>query len=97
MKRGFSLSEVIIVRWRDANTRGGWGCKDEYLCHDVANVLTVGFLLRETKDIITVATNQGDFDDINQAIAIPKEWCDEVVRLAVPQKVAKRLWHVEPA
>jgi hypothetical protein len=75
VKIKWPLTKVVEVAWFDANTRSRWGSLQEYMEHDVAPVLTVGYLLKDDDQQVTIITSQGaDFDDINGAIAIPKDW-----------------------
>lgn len=69
------LTKVLEVTWFDANAKSGWGSREEYNQHDIAPVVSIGYLLRESKRSITLVSSQGvDWDDVNGAIAIPKSW-----------------------
>jgi hypothetical protein len=69
------ISTIVEVYWFDAHSRGGWDSVESYLEHDIAPVVTVGYLLRETKKSITITQTQGiEQNDVNGAIAIPLSW-----------------------
>lgn len=69
------ISRIVEIHWKDACGRGGWGSVQEYMQHSTASVMTVGYLLKDESDQVTVCTSQGiDIDDVNQAISIPKAW-----------------------
>ena len=92
-EEGYALRKIVLVHWRDANTRGGWGRLEDYENHGAADVLTAGWLLKKTKDTIVVASSQGDWADINQAIAIPSDWVisvRQIGRIDRAGKLAKR-------
>ena len=78
-KLKWPLTKVIEVSWWDANARSAWGSREEYMHHDIAPCLTVGYLLKQTKKSVTVVMTQGaDFDDVNQAISIPMNWVEKI-------------------
>lgn len=73
--RKWPLTTVLEISWYDANAKSRWGSLEEYLEHDIAPVLSTGYLLKESKKSITLIQSMGtDWDDVNGAIAIPKSW-----------------------
>jgi len=87
------LDKIVVVHWRDANARGGWDTRGEYLKHEIAKVVTSGFLLKQDDKSITVVSTQcKDWADCNGAISIPIEWCSSikvVARLPVDNRGPK--------
>jgi hypothetical protein len=78
-KAAWPLTKVVEVQWFDANARMGWGSAAEYARHDIAPVLTSGYLFKEDdKQVIIVSSQGADWDDINGAIAIPKSWIAKI-------------------
>lgn len=74
-KKQWPLTEVIEVHWYDANARSSWASREEYMSHDIAPVVSVGYLLKDTKKSVTLVSSMGvDWDDCNGAISIPQSW-----------------------
>lgn len=83
-KLKWPLTRVVEISWFDANARSSWGSREDYMQHDIAPVLTVGYLLKQDKRQVTVVASQGvDFDDCNGAISIPLSW---IVKMKVLRK-----------
>lgn len=61
--------KLIEVTWDDAQTDDGWGEAPEVL--EPALVTTVGFLVRETKEHLLIASSYDD-KHTNGRIQIPK-------------------------
>ncbi len=69
------LTTIVEVHWFDANARSSWGSREDYLKHDIAPVVSIGYLLKENKTSITLVSSCGvDWDDCNGAISIPTPW-----------------------
>lgn len=49
-----------------------------YEAHTTANCKTVGYLLKNTREEITVVLSQCDNEDLNQCITIPKAWVRKI-------------------
>jgi len=74
-KRTWPLTTVVEVHWYDANARSSWGSAQEYVEHDIAPVVSIGYPLKDTKKPITLVSSCGvDWDDCNGAISIPQTW-----------------------
>ena len=83
-KPKWPISKVVEISWFDANARGGWSSREDYMMHSIAPVLTVGYLFKQTdKEVMVVGTQGADFDDVNGAIAIPLSW---IVKMKVLRK-----------
>lgn len=78
----FPLNKVVLINWRDATADNKWKPKEEYTAAEPSEILTVGFLLKQTKKTITVIMNQATDGDLCSSIAIPKDWCINVRTLA---------------
>lgn len=78
------ITTVVEISWSDANTRGRWGSREEYLQHKPAPIVSVGYLLVKDKEKVTIIQSQGvDFDDVADAICIPTDW---ITRMKVLRK-----------
>lgn len=78
-KSAWPLTKVVEVSWFDANGRGAWGSVEEHLEHKVAPIISIGYLLKEDKDQITIFMNQdAEAEDISQCIAIPRSWVAQI-------------------
>ena len=62
--------KINIVEWWDAQAEAGW---DENVKADLADCITVGFLISETKEAICVASTWAE-PHSNCRIHIPKKW-----------------------
>lgn len=69
----FKNGTVVQIIWQDANGHSGWAPRKEYEELAPEPIMTVGCLLREDKDSITLVSSQSEYS-CNQAIAIPKAW-----------------------
>lgn len=81
-------SRLIVVKWVDAVSDGGW---EEDEKPDVHAVVTAGFLVSETKEAICIAsTVSGTFT--NARMHIPKIWIKsrKVIKLEAPVSKSKR-------
>lgn len=77
------LTKIVLVLWRDANARGQWGSRSDYMQHNTAEIVSVGFLLKHTEDEITLVSNQdANWPDCNGAISIPSTWIISIKHLA---------------
>ena len=63
-------AKMILVEWVDAAVLGSWGDIDDI---EVETCFSAGFLVKETKDEITIAAAISE-NIINAAISIPKVW-----------------------
>jgi len=81
-KLKFPLTKVVEISWADANTTSGWDSASVYKSHDVCACVTVGYLLKQTKDSVVVLGTQGLHNTgqqaMNQAIAIPLSWISKI-------------------
>lgn len=75
------LPPVVYVEWVDAVANVGWSKDSPPLQHGPA----VGFLVKETKDAITLAvTVMGD--EHNASMTIPKAWIKRRRKVALPAR-----------
>jgi hypothetical protein len=73
--KSWPITKVVEVHWFDACAKSGWDSTQEYLAHDIAPVVSIGYLLKETKQAITLVQSQvTDWHDCSAAISIPKSW-----------------------
>lgn len=66
---------IVEVFWVDSYSRSGWEDADEMLKNlDDKDIgcLTVGYLLRETDDRVTIIQSQAGVGNIGDAMTIPK-------------------------
>lgn len=86
-KPNVDTSRLIVIKWVDAVSDGGW---EEHEKPDVHEVITSGFIVSETKDAICIAsTVSGTFT--NARMHIPKAWIKsrKVIRLETTKRKSK--------
>ena len=59
------------IKWRDANSYSGW-----WDIEDVKplNAITTGYVVKETKEFIVIASTIAENGQVNGVISIPKIW-----------------------
>lgn len=81
-------SRLIVIKWVDAVSDGGW---EEHEKPDIHEVTTAGYIVSENKDAICIAsTVSGTFT--NARMHIPKAWIKsrKVIKLETPVSKSKR-------
>ena len=81
-------SKLIVIRWVDAVSDGGW---EEHEKPDIHEVITAGYIVSENKDAICIAsTVSGTFT--NARMHIPKAWIKsrKVIKVEAPVSKSKR-------
>jgi hypothetical protein len=81
-------SAIVIVRWVDAHVDGSW---EQETDGKLADVTTVGFLVKETDESLVIASTVSP-PMHNCRITIPKAWIKErkVIKLETKQRKSKR-------
>lgn len=69
-KRGW---QAVIVDWVDSAGMAGWHHRHDWAEHTVAKCRSIGWLLADTKEQITIALNHDrDGGGIGEVMAIPR-------------------------
>lgn len=63
---------VVHVEWKDATSFDGW--RKPRKINDLARIHTTGYLLRQTKEKITICGSVADDGAVGDCITIPKPW-----------------------
>ena len=73
----------VIIKWQDAESCDAWkGIEEVSSEYKLAEIYTLGWLIKETKTLITVALSYDtDNDRVSSTITIPKKWTTEVRKL----------------
>ena len=70
------LMQIIYLEWVDAMSRDAWLDIEEvekWADEKAVSIKTIGFLLKENKDFITVIQNY-NIDSCSMVMKIPKAW-----------------------
>ena len=81
-------SRLIVIKWVDAVSDGGW---EEHEKPDIHEVTTAGYVVSENKDAVCIAsTVSGTFT--NARMHIPKAWIKsrKVIKVEAPVSKSKR-------
>lgn len=71
---------ACIVKWRDSSSLRGWNSIGHEQ-HGVAVITSVGWLVRETKTEVTIATCISECGNVRDAVSIPREAVTQISRL----------------
>lgn len=74
--------KIVEVYWQDAQSQDGWVSIEEAVNDSLPMIRTVGYLLKETKELIVV-TMQLDTknDKTSMVMTIPRAWIKRIKRL----------------
>ena len=61
--------QVVEITWIDSASRHGWTDRNDV--DDIALIHSVGFLVRETKDVIVISTSFHE-EDFADPLSVPK-------------------------
>lgn len=66
---------LVIVRWHDAKSCGGWSDPTTYGRHTPAPCVTAGFLLKRDKKAVRIIQSYDEDDgQVTDSINIPSKW-----------------------
>ncbi len=76
------MSKIVLIEWDDSNVTHGWIPKD--LLNDrLAHCKTVGFVVSEDVDKITVTLGESDYDTTMERLTIPKPCITSIKEMRV--------------
>ena len=78
----------VCVRWYDASSGGGWDSLKAYRERNCPACETMGYLLKVTKDSVTIGQTISNSGNLLDSIAIPRGWITSMERF--PRKRASR-------
>ena len=64
--------KLVIVEWVDSAFMQGWMSKEHAKEHNYSRITSVGILLKETKDYITIVQSVSDKGDAGDDLTIPR-------------------------
>ena len=73
---------IEVITWRDAQSDDGW---DSERTAELATIITVGFLIKENKEAVCVASTWAD-PDSNCRLHIPKSWIKDRKTMCINKK-----------
>lgn len=68
---GNEMNKKRTIKWRDANSYAGWWEIDDI---KPLNATTTGYVVKENKEYIVIASTISENGLVNGAISIPKKW-----------------------
>lgn len=74
----FPLNKIVEVEWFDACGYGKWDGLKEYEELEPMPCKTAGYLLKKTKDKITILSTQSADEGGNGGISIPIPWIKKI-------------------
>jgi hypothetical protein len=77
---------IVVVTWVDAHTSHGWEGVDEADAEG-STCYTVGFLIRSSRDAITVASSSDRNGNYNSRITIPRGMVRTIKRMRIDPEV----------
>tara|TARA_R110000796_G_scaffold188298_1_gene305184 strand:- start:135 stop:512 length:378 start_codon:yes stop_codon:yes gene_type:complete len=72
-------NNIEVIKWKDAQSEDGWSSERTA---ELATVITVGFLIKENKEAVCIASTWAD-PDSNCKLHIPKSWIKERKTLCI--------------
>lgn len=73
---------IEVITWRDAQSDDGW---DSERTAELATIITVGFLIKENKEAVCIASTWAD-PDSNCRLHIPKSWIKDRKTMCINKK-----------
>lgn len=80
---------AVYVKWLDAQSHDDW-MSIEDLEDNLPEIHTVGFLIKESSEMITVVQNYDSSNNqISMVMEIPRSWCVEVKQIVASGPIDK--------
>lgn len=76
---------IVWIEWHDATSPTGWQTMAEAQALAPEHVITVGFLISQNKDKVTIAASLSG-NECGEIIVIPKSWVTQMRRLSKGNK-----------
>ena len=64
--------KIILIEWVDSAFMQGWMSREAAMMHTVSRITSVGILVCEDKDKITIVQGVSDKEDVGDGITIPR-------------------------
>ena len=77
----WELNTLVEVSWTDACGYSHWHSRQEALEHDLMPAKSVGYLVRRTKDMISITQTQTPEGGRSNTLAIPSRWIQRIRKL----------------
>lgn len=68
---------LVTVRWEDCQSHNGWSSLDDACKAEPAEVVSVGWLIRKDKKVLTVAHGRS-VDEVLGYTVIPMSWVNDI-------------------
>ena len=81
--------KIVIVEWVDSSFSEGWVGKDEF-DYGISYITSVGYLVHETKEFISIALNVGNNGQISDVMNIPKVAILSITDLKLGNKIMQK-------
>lgn len=75
---------LVWVKWRDSNCADGWQGADSALAGKVSDCITVGYLMRQTNDLVQVCCTYSPGENINGEVGSVWVFPAECVKSVTP-------------
>jgi len=64
--------KMVLVEWVDSAFMQGWMLKEQALTHKFSHCTSIGFLVSEDKEQVTIVQSESDKDSVGDGLSIPK-------------------------
>ena len=81
--------KIVIVEWVDSSFSEGWVGEDKF-DYGICRIHSVGYLVHETKEFISIALNVGDNGQISDVMNIPKAALLSMTELKLENKIMQK-------
>ena len=81
-ERESEAHELVEIAWQDAQIIRGWQDLDEIRDFRPANIVSVGFLIKNTPEYVTIMQSFDHEDGGADALCIPAPWVCSITALA---------------
>jgi len=75
--------ELVLIEWIDSAFMQGWMLKDKVKEHTISRIASVGILIHEDAEKITIVQDVSNKDDAADGITIPKCCIKRIRKLRV--------------
>lgn len=77
--------KIVVVEWVDSAFCQGWMSKERARGHQLSRICSIGILLHEDNEKITIVQDTSSDDDVGDGITIPKVSITRIRQLKVKE------------